>query len=312
MLKIASVTLSITFLLITSSYADSLKTSSEINALNALSKEIRQTTQKKHKTSLKEKLKAQDRSRDTNILNLRRGIANMARDPKNDLGRKMKGFGDNDKVVTVYFRFDTEVPDPNNFVQKLGKSTLFKEILDSEAYNRYYAAWDRAPGIIMSGVMSKKYFATLKYFSISDSQLTTMRKVTSSDIQSCTSDKGVPTIGAPWTPGRSTYFNAGPSAVAKFGTGFPAEKFLNNPHIEFEEQLSIKKIFDPKRSLSKEDKLDDMSVNKNKFYYTMPDGKVRYGYYSISRPHLGKTNPVIGKWIENRQQFRCLRASVGE
>jgi len=259
--------------------------------------------------SLKDKYKAQTNSKDTATLNSRRGIAIMAGDPSNDLGRMLKGFKDDDKVVTVTFKFGGSSFD-KKFKDSLYRSSVFTKILNNDTSSKYFAQWSNQFDLIIKGVMSKKYFATLKYYKISDSQIKKMRKVVSSDKQECTSDKNKLNLDGPWKPNTYTWFETGPRSIAKFGLGYQTKNFLNNEFFEFDKSISIDDIFDPGRSYSDKDNLEDFSLSKNKFYYTMPNGEVRYGFYSISAPHNGQSNELINKWVENRLKFKCLRDSV--
>ena len=258
--------------------------------------------------SLKDKYKAQTNSKDTATLNSRRVVAIMAGEPSNDVGRMLKGFKDDDKVVTVTFKFDGPSFD-KKFKNNLYKSSFFTKILNNDTSSRYFAQWSNQFDLIIEGVMSKKYFATLKYYKISDSQIKKMQKIASSDKRECTTDKGLPLTGA-WEPDAYTWFDTGPRSIAKFGSGYQTKNFLKNEYFEFDKSISIDDIFDPGRSYTDKDNLEDFSLSKNKFYYTMPNGEVRYGFYSISAPHNGQSNELIKKWVENRLKFKCLRDSV--
>ena len=195
------------------------------------------------------------------------------------------------------------------FKNNLYKSSFFTKILNNDTSSRYFAQWSNQFDLIIEGVMSKKYFATLKYYKISDSQIKKMQKIASSDKRECTTDKGLPLTGA-WEPDAYTWFDTGPRSIAKFGSGYQTKNFLKNEYFEFDKSISIDDIFDPGRSYTDKDNLEDFSLSKNKFYYTMPNGEVRYGFYSISAPHNGQSNELIKKWVENRLKFKCLRDSV--
>ena len=259
--------------------------------------------------SLKEKFKSQKNSEETSILNSRRGIAIMAMDPSKDLDRKLKGFKDDDEVVTVTFRF-TGSENDKNFMTSLYKSPFFTEILNNSTDSGYVPRWKNSASLIIEGVMSKQYFATLKYYQISDNQTKKMRQVTSFDPQECTSDKGFPSLNGRWKPGQFTEFDAGPRQVAKFGVGYKSKSFLDNPYFEFDKDLSIEQIFSSKRPFTGKNSLRDMNLENNKFYYTLPNGKVGYGFYSITLPRRGQANDIIREWVSNRKKFKCLRDSV--
>ena len=232
----------------------------------------------------------------------------MAGEPSNDVGRMLKGFKDDDKVVTVTFKFGGASFD-KKFKDNLYKSSFFTKILNNDTSARYFAQWDNSFDLIIKGVMSKKYFATLKYYKISESQIKKMQKIVSSDKQECTTDKDKLLTGA-WKPNAYTWFDTGPRSIAKFGLGYQTKNFLNNEYFEFDKSISIDHIFDAGRSYEDKYNLKDFSLSKNKFYYTMPNGEVRYGFYSISAPHNGQSNELIKKWVKNRLKFKCLRDSV--